>query len=538
MKQKINNKRINDPRVIRAWLIPAGLFVISVLFRLPGLKHGFPLLTHPDEGVILDMVFFKTKEGFLFPGNLGNFIRPNQILYTLNFVYLNLMSALRFGENFAARYQLYELHFYHYARLLIAMMGSLIPVVAYMIGKLFNRSFALVAGLLFLVFPSYVLHSHYVTPDIPITLFTLVVIYFMLRYLLRNDNAALYGAVFFAAVNTAEKYPGLLSLALIFAGLLIKTLEDSDKPFQQRLWPLVKKSLTVLLLFSLALFLVAPNLFLHFQMVIEGFVHSSRSTHVGADHLDLMGRLIFYVKAFASWSNLLVVFWLLAGCIALIKWRNHAALLFLYGAFYWVCLSVLSLHWERWALPMYITPLFLSALGISFLWEQAKKRPKIRWVLGILIMLFFFQQGIKALYTSISLGYTDTRVLALDYAQSNGITPENSLYEGYTPFQVRQSPKSIFLDYRDLGEATDYILLSSRMYDRYYWVPERFSDEIAVYENIRENHSLLAKFDSDEPAQHIPEQVAEILNYFKRSINLHTLEYTRGPTIEIYQVSD
>jgi hypothetical protein len=356
---------------------------------------------------------------------------------------------------------------------------------------------------------------------------------------LKNETAALYGAAAMAAINTAEKFPGALSLGIVFAGVLIKAIKDDvSRPVHLRVRKVARQTLIVLLIFILTLFLAAPNLFIHFDLAKAGFMRSSRSTHVGADDLAFGGRLLFYIRAFASWSNLLVVFWIVAGCFALFKWRNHAALLFLYGAFYWVCLSVLSLHWERWALPMYLTPLLLSALGISFLWEQSQGRRKSRWALGILIGLFFFQQGISATRTSISLGYTDTRVQALSFAQSNGITPENSLFEGYTPFQERQSPKLIFLDYQTSVDDFEYILLSSGMSNRYYADPSRFSEEISIYESIRKNHRLLAKFEPDAPAQGLPSQAAEILNYFRRALKLNAVEFTRGPTIEVFLVVD
>ena len=128
-------------------LILASIFAFSLLIRVIGLKHGFPLLTRPDEELIMDQVFFMTRDGFFYPGNPGTFARPNQILYTLHYVYLNVMSYLRFGENYAARYLLYQLHFYHYGRLLIAVIGSMIPLVAYQIGKLIRPGLALAAGL-------------------------------------------------------------------------------------------------------------------------------------------------------------------------------------------------------------------------------------------------------------------------------------------------------------------------------------------------------------------------------------------------------
>ena len=531
-----NRKRFNIIANKNESLILVSLFAFSFLIRAIGLKHGFPLLLHPDEGVILDMAFFKSSEGFFFPGNPGNFIRPNQILYTLNFIFLNFMSYLRFGEPFAARYLLYELHFYHYARFLIAVMGSMLPVLAYLIGKLFKQSFALAAGVTFLVFPSYVLHSLYVTPDVPITLFTLLVLYFTLRYLEKNEKLSLFIAVIFAAINTAEKYPGLLSLLIILAGILLKASQNINFSFKKQIGPVLKISVSVLLVFILSLFLFAPNLFIHFQMAKVGFLHSSRSTHSGADYYNFFGRLWFYINAFASWSNILALIWLIAGLFALIKWRNRNTLLFFYGVFYWISLSVLPLHWERWALPMYITPLFLIAIGISFLWNKYKTVPQKRWVFLVLLAFFFLQQAIMATHTSISHVYTDTRVLALEYSQVNGITPENSLFEGYTPFQTRQGPKTIFSDYEQQRGNFEYIILSSGMYERFFREPSRYIEEISFYESLREEHQLIASFEPDQMATTPFAQLIDIINFMRHSFNPADIDKFRGPVIEIFQV--
>jgi 4-amino-4-deoxy-L-arabinose transferase-like glycosyltransferase len=526
---------LNHP-IIKEFVTMTILFGVALLIRLPGLKHGFPLLLHPDEGVILDQVLFMTREGFWFAGNPGNFVRPNQILYLLNYVFLNIMSMIRFGENFAARYLINQQHFYHYARLLIASMGALIPPVAYQIGKLFKPNFALAAGLTFIAFPSYVLHSLYVTPDVPITLFTLLVIYFMLRYLHKNETLSLYFGILFAAVNTAEKYPGLISLSIVFAGILIKAFDHPTNPLSIKLRQAFRTSCLAILAFILALFLTAPKLFINSSMAVMGFLHSSRHEHLGADHLRFFGRLIFYIQSFASWSNILGIILIAAGCYALYKWYSKSMLLFFYGLVYWICLSVLSLHWERWALPMYLTPLFLISIGICFLWERYQHRPKIKWVVLALLTLYFGQQLITSIHIPIARASTDTRVAALDFCQANGITPENSLYEGYTPFQKRQKPITLLEASKNNPSDYAYVILSSMMFERVYQIPHNYPEEVQAYDQIRNTESLLTRIEPHPPANGVVDMIGDIAHYLGHRLKSTTYERYRGPIIEIYQV--
>ena len=127
------------------------IFVLSFLIRIIGLRFGEPLLTYWNELNILDPVYEMTINRTLNP---NNFKRPDQILYLLNFVYLNVISFLKTGHSFAASYQTDQYSYFVYSRIMIAAFGSLIPIVAYKIGKESPINFAVPAALLFAFFPT------------------------------------------------------------------------------------------------------------------------------------------------------------------------------------------------------------------------------------------------------------------------------------------------------------------------------------------------------------------------------------------------
>lgn len=532
MNFKRANQKINSNPQLKEIYFLTNIFTVSMLIRVIGVKHGFPLLTHPDEGFSLDPVLHMTRNHTL---NTGYFNRPDQILSVINFFYLNAMSYLRFGDNFAVTFPLHQLNFYHYARLLISLLGSLIPIVAYKIGKEFKPNFAVPAALFFAFFPSYVLHSLYITPDIPLMLFTLIVIYFTIRYLTKNDEKSIYLAILFSAINTAEKYPGLISLAIVFLGIFIKSFEHPADPIKIKLWRTTKILLRAGLVFVIALFFVAPYLFFNYPKVVEALIFESRSTHLGADNLGWGGNLTFYVQAFASWINIFQILLIGFGIYALIKWRNKHTLILLYGALYWILISVLSLHWERWALPMYITPLFLMAIGITYLWELIKTVPRLKLILLTLLFLTFSQQFIRSVHIPVRMKFTDTRLIALNYCNQNGITPNNSLYEGYTPF-LPGHPKFIFQENITENEDIHYVIVSSKMYERFYNEPARYEQEILFYENVRNTELLLAKYEPSPGATGTIEQMDDIGFYIKQRLQLTLNDRYTGPTIEIYQI--
>jgi hypothetical protein len=510
------------------------IFVFSLVIRTISIKHGFPLLTHPDEAVIIDRVFNMTLARTLNP---GSFSRPNQILYLINFFYLNILSYLRFGESLASAFPNCYLSFYAYARFLISVIGSMIPIVAYKIGNELRPNFGLPAALVFAFFPSYVMHSLFITPDVPITLFTLVVMYFTILYLNRQEEKFLYIAVIFAAINTAEKYPGLISLGIVFSGIIFISVDQPDHSFRKRLWSIVKRILKATFIFIVILFLVAPYLFIEYEAVIEALIVESRTTHLGADNLGWGGNLLFYLRSFGSWTNILSILFISLGMFAIIKWRNKTALILFYGALYWVLLSSLSLHWERWALPMYITPLFLIAAGISFLVSKVKNHRLMTWGAALLLMVFFTLQLITTIHTSIRMTFTDTREVALNYCNELGITSENSIFEGYSPF-LPQGPKFITREELRNDDQYNYIILSSHMYDRISDEPDTYLDQVLTYQDIRNDFRLLAKISPRTPPENYFEKINEIVYFVRQRLNWTSTHLYRGPVIEIYQVND
>lgn len=529
MMRKLLNQFKTNPQWREGFLFLI-IFVISFLVRFIAVDYGFPLLTHPDEVFSIEPVFEMTKNRTLNP---GTFNRPGQVMFMVDLIYLNLTSYLRFGKNFAQTFTDHTLTFYQDARVLIAFLGSLIPLIAYKIGKQVKPQLALPAMFVFAFFPSYIQHSVYLTPDIPITLFTLLVILFSLQYINRENDKFFYLAILFSAINTAEKYPGLISLAIVFLAILIKFINNPSYHWKSHWKILIKDLALASIFFILALFIVAPFLFIEIENAITSLIFESRSIHLGADNLGWVGNLIFYIKSFASWTNIISIFFISLGIYALFSQENNKSLLLLYGALYWVVLSVLPLHWERWALPMYITPLFLIAFGIAYVTNFIRAKPKAKYFV-ILIVLFFAQQFIVALHTPIRMDFTDTRLLAIDYLDQLDITPENSAYEGYTPF-LPSGPKNIEPDELN-EEGIDYVILSSYMYDRYFREPDRYHNRIALYENIRDNQRLLKIIKATPIAKNIFEKITDISKYIRNSLILLTDYQSTGPTIEIYQI--
>ncbi len=510
-------------------LIVATAFVV----RYIGLKFGYPLLVHADEGAILSLVVQMTRDRTLDP---GNFMRPDQILYLLNFIFLNGISFIKTGKDLSASFAADPFYYYYCARILTAVLGAFIPLAAYKIGKESKVQFALPAALLFAFFPVYVLHSHYVTPDIPITLFTLLVILFALRAVRHGQPKHLYLATLFAAINTAEKYPGLLSFGIV----LIAILWIQVRRYEHRPGAIIQHTLLegakFFGLYFLCLYLVAPNIFINYGLALDQIKNEARSTHLGADGLGWWGNMLFYLKNFVSYTNAAVILLAVVGMVGMFKARQYELLFSFYGLAYWVLLSKMALHWERWALPMYTFPLLMAAFGMGYLWQVGQTRRWLRIVLGTIFGLAIGWSLLFSLSLSIRMTYTNTNAAALQYAQANGITPENSVFEGYTPFLPGTRK---FFDPAEINGQTRYLLLSSTMYGRFYNEPARYAQEIAQYEAAKKDGTLIQEFSRTDPASST--RIVAWLDDLRYYIGVYLRKTipTRmvGPTIQIYQLA-
>jgi len=531
--QKIPNKLIlvlkKNYRLVFLFVI----FVTSFVIRRIGLKYGFPLLTHPDEVFSIEPVYHMTLNKTL---NSDTFNRPDQILLFLNFIYLNIVSYIKFGNSLANTFLDNQQLFYFYGRLLICFFGSLIPIFAYKIGKEFKLDFSIPAALIFSFFPSYVIHSHYITPDVLITLFTLIIILFTIKFVKTENRMYLYIATFLSAVNTAEKYPGLISFSIIFCGVILYFSERGWRYIIENYKEMIILSGKLVGLFLLSIYLVAPNLFIQFGKVIDAITFEARSTHLGADNLGLFGNLLFYFKSYISFVNLIGILLFLFGLFYLLKSRETKSFILFYGFIYWIIISMLALHWERWALPMYTTPNFFVAIGITYLVHLLKGKKIIKFVSLLLIFIFISYQILYSLSSSIKLNFTDTRVITLEYCKENNITSENSVFEGYTPFNP-QFPDMIF-DFENIpNDKIKYIILSSQMYQRYFSEPDRYHEEINFYNEIRSSYKLIYEISPTQvDSKNLKQAVENIGYYIRLQLGNNSEIRLSGPSIQIYEI--
>ena len=199
-------------------------------------------------------------------------------------------------------------------------------------------------------------------------------------------------------------------------------------------------------------------------------------------------------------------------------------------------------------MPIYIMLILVSTTGV---FELSSYMHKISEKIGnSKLIVIGYKTVIAVICGSILLSglviglYTlpeDTRLAAKKFCEENGITQENSIYEGYSPFLLR-GPKNIDEILVEDGEirtceekaGSKFIILSSNMYERYYNEPLRYEGQIEKYESIHRNCRLLKVF---VPLQLENKPVA-ILNIVEKVKEINSILWGRvnsGYTIRIYE---
>lgn len=403
--------------------------VVGAALRILGLTWGLPTRLNADEWVIvtgaLDMAQRNSFEPSLY-------MRPDHVEIQLSFIAYQAFSHLVLHVPVEVGYTAHPGMYLFISRAVTALFGCAMIVLAYLIGRQFHPAVGVIAAGLFALFPAFVYHSHFATPDIPMTAAFMAVILACMAYVSKPRLASLLVASGATSVAIAIKYPGAIAAVTIAIVVVFAAVRD------RALHRIVTHGMTAIVAVVGFLFLISPVLFTNFTAVMAAIKQESRTEHPGADGLGFGGNLAFYADNFWAAGGVLLTLAALIGTFAVIRLRLTAALPLLLGVVYWISMAVLPLHWERWTVPMLITPVMLAGVGMfsAYRYLGSKDRWR-RWrkpvfaVGGAIVGLNLLVSS--AAITAVFMA-PDTRLSSDAVLADAGITADNTAYEGYSPF--------------------------------------------------------------------------------------------------------
>lgn len=404
--------------------------------RLASCFWGYPMALHPDEFTIVDNAIdmLRRHSWLAFVYN-----RPDQFEIKCNAALFAVASRILFGVPAYEAFETHYMAFYVIARGFTSLFGTaMIPLAALLAGRTVkeeNRPLTqLITAFLFAFSPILVEHSAYATPDIVLTFFVLLFVLLAQFYLESGKAAWLWLSVAVTGIGISIKYPAAI-LCLVIAAMVI--FQCTRERTYGKIIPYGLLSIALLLA---TVFLIAPNLFTDFRSVYDTLVFEARPNHLGADGLGWLGNIRFYLNAMIVDLEPLSLMGAVAGLIWVLRNRSSRTAVLLIAPVYLVCISVLSLHWIQWGIPVYVFYDLLTAIGLAAMvgWVRSadlsggmKKLGSSAWLIFIGIL------GLNLLLSAVSLTKNklakDTRSVSLRYCLEHGVNTANSLFEGYTP---------------------------------------------------------------------------------------------------------
>jgi 4-amino-4-deoxy-L-arabinose transferase-like glycosyltransferase len=209
--------QINTSFLVRnEFLIPSGLFVLFLIFALPGISWGAPAGWHPDEVVYIAIRALRADYDF----DSSNFNHPHLPIYAM-FGLGKLLLAL--GQT--NREVLIG------ARVLSAVLVGLTIVVTYYIPRRmgYNVLVSGLSGLLVLVNSELIHNAHFAHNDTFVTFFSTLTILLLVQYKTKGQRGWLYATFYCAGLAISSKYSAMSLAALPFLVFFWMTRKSISK---------------------------------------------------------------------------------------------------------------------------------------------------------------------------------------------------------------------------------------------------------------------------------------------------------------------
>jgi hypothetical protein len=518
------------------------ILLIGGIVRFLGCNWGLPYLLHPDEGTIvngaIDMIHRRSFEPAMY-------YRPDHFEIQVNSILFNIYSIIKFHVLADAIFSKHTGTFYLIARCFTAFWGTSMIPMAYLILEKVKKGTGLFGAALIAFFPSFITHSHYATPDIPLAFMFMVIMYFAICYLENSSKINMLLMCIFTSVSITIKYPAIIACILIAIVVTIDSIKKRDVK------KLISHGFMAVSFVILGVFILSPVLFTNFETVVKAFNNEARPNHLGADGLGYWGNIWYYVQQFALNGGIIYYVFSAIGIAVLLKRKNKLSVPLFLGVIYWIVLSAVSLHWERWALPMYISPILLGALGIYEIFSWVRKSYKINKVnrnfsvLVSIVMIIFTLNLLTGVFANLIYFVIDnSRIISREYCDKNNINSGNSIYEGYTPLNPTD-PILIFdrfvieddkLLVDEKYNYAKYIILSNNMYGRFYDEPKKYTHQINIYNKLNEQYTLVKEY---TPISKYASYccIVNIYNNVEYATKSYKLGYI-GDCIKIYSISN
>jgi len=367
--QALSGQVSTGPSSSSAWiglvaivLLGAALRYLGIMWGLPNELHLFSY--HPDE--------FHSLRGALSLA-LGDF-NPHFFNYGSLYLYLVGFSCLLSSAGHSTL--LAEPNLPTLLRSwtligrevsLLAAMGGIVAVYLLARQMLGHRQGLLAAGFL-AVLPLHVLHSHYATVDITLSLFTTLALLFSVRIYQKPSllNYVLAGVAVGLAAST--KYSGGLVIVAPILAHILRLPWDQQEPNSSR-------NFALMIGCAIAAFaLTSPYTFLDWQNARNDIAYEVQHMRVGEEPARSADPNGYWFHAVGltfgtAGASLLAVL----GAVALLrsaKWRGPGAIIVVFGVLWLLMIGHTGVRYMRYEVPLAPVIAVLAAASPLLIWRR------------------------------------------------------------------------------------------------------------------------------------------------------------------------
>lgn len=471
------------------------LFLVALLVNAWGIPKNLPYMHEVDEQHKVERAVRMATTGNLNPEWFGN--PGSTLLYPMTFAY-----RLFFGTDSQAAYEQEFWPFSIVARAISVTYAALTILMIFVIGrKTFGDIVGLIGAFLYIFYLVAVVHAQIIRTDSAGALFGLIALWRILEVDERPTWPNQIIAGFAIGVSISTRY---LMAPLGFVLLLVNILWWFRAPASRSsLW---LPALAGLAMVPIGFALTTPYFFLDFRAAMASLQIESRSTHVGADGLSKPGNLAWYLTnalpQILTWPQYLLA--ILGTILVIIRRQRRELILLGYPILFLVIISIHSLHWARWLIP--VLPIMSLLIGVAIGWLAenlfTSSRTQTIFILAIIAAITAWP-AYQVILHDIRDSKPGTRVVARQWMIENLPAQSRIILEPYTPplrgtnFDFKEETLSLarlgtLEDYRAQGYT--YIVVSDETYQRFYNEPERYREFIAFYEQLFKEGELIEEF--------------------------------------------
>ena len=482
----------------------AAIVALAALLRLWAIDFGLPLVTHPDEPLIVDAAARMVTAHSLNP----HWYRYPAFIIDIEAGLLAVVRRAGLDDAAQRRWALEA------GRLVMAAFAvatvCLTGVLGRRLARLAGRSrravdadvdadiAGLAAAALLAVSFVHVKDAHFLKPDVPTGFFTALTLWCTLNAWERGSLSARQWLAAGVALGlaTATKYTG--AAAALVPALALALLAGRD--LRALLRPLLALSAAAALVFIILnpFAVLTPRAFLWSVDGVQAELTHYATGHDGAEGNDTWRWYILEVgrSGFGALPALLVACGVLAALVVLA--RTHAgdtarvlALPLAFIVAYYALIARYPVRFDRQLIPALPYLAVVGGFGVAELLHVARRYrgvPRPALLALTLLALLSAPQVARAVRWDRTQSVRDTRYVALDWLEAHVPPGTPVAREWYTPpvaqagygdIPVRKTDDQSLAWYRAAG--AQYLLLSSFMFQRYLDDPNLYPADAAFY---------------------------------------------------------